>query len=157
MKDGVIQQIDTPLELYDNPANLFVAGFIGTPPTNFFDGHLENDGERIVFTNDALRIPLPVERKVAEYVNRDVVLGIRPEHLGSDEAEHDPASPRIHAKISVVEPMGAETYLYLDVTRTNSCIARVNAHRRLKVGDEIDMGIHINSIHLFDKITSNRI
>ncbi len=53
--------------------------------------------------------------------------------------------------------MGAETYLYLDVTGANSCIARVNAHRRLKVGDEIDMGIHVNRIHLFDKETSNRI
>ena len=155
MKDGIVQQVDTPLHIYDTPANIFVAGFIGTPPMNFFNGHIEKEDGKLFFKTATISIPLPKEwyTKAEAYINKDIVFGVRPEEIGSERAELDPNSPRIKAKVEVMEPMGAETYLYLDTGDKSSCIARIDAHRHAIIGQEVDLAVSLSTAHLFDKET----
>ena len=154
MKDGIIQQVDDPLGVYDNPANLFVAGFIGTPPMNSFKGNILKEEEKLFFKDESVEIPLPEEwkEKAEAYVGKKVVFGIRPEDLGSEEAEHFENAPKIRAKVEVVEPMGSETYLYL-ATGIHSFIARIDSHRKASVGEEIELSINMKKAHLFDAET----
>jgi len=157
MKDGLIQQVDEPLQVYDHPRNLFVAGFIGTPPMNSFKGYIHKKDDQLFFKDDSITIKLPIEWELANaYIDKEVVFGIRPEDLGSPEAEENNDSPKIQAKIEVVEPMGSETYLYLAVG-IHSFIARVDAHRKTAVGDEIDLSLNMKKAHLFDGQTENSI
>ena len=156
MKDGLIQQVDTPLAIYDHPANIFVAGFIGMPPMNFFKGEvIHREGQFLFKSGDVVEIPLPEEWKdrVGNYVNQPVHFGVRPEDIGSERAEMDVNSPRVKFKIEVLEPMGAETYLYLDTGTGSSCIARVDAHREADVGDELSLALMMSKTHLFDAKT----
>ena len=98
MKDGLIQQVDDPITLYDSPANLFVAGFIGTPPMNFFKGVVEAEGEQLTFAaNSGFRMPVPTRQRelVGPYSGKQIVLGIRPEDIGSPAAEQLTGAPRI--------------------------------------------------------------
>ncbi len=157
MKDGLIQQVDDPLTLYDRPANLFVAGFIGTPPMNFFPGRLERRGERLRFTDDRTEIELPAEwtEAAAPYAGRDVVFGVRPEDLGSAQAAGG-APAAIEAGVELVEPMGSETYVYLSTGR-NAFIARVESHRRIAVGERLALPVTVAKARLFDAASENRI
>lgn len=154
MKDGIIQQCDEPLNVYDNPANLFVAGFIGTPPMNSFRGRIEKQDDKLLFVDESIKIILPDawKEKAEAYIDKGAVFGIRPEDLGSEEAEHMKGAPKIKAKIEVVEPMGSETYLYL-ANGSHSFIARVDAHRHAAVGEEVDLSINMDKAHLFDAET----
>ena len=121
MKDGVIQQVDTPQNLYDYPANEFVAGFIGSPQMNFFNVKLDREGQDVVATFGDNKIVVP-EKKVAKfvdesYVGKEVIMGIRPENIHDDEqklAEY--ATATIDVDVEVTELMGSETYLYLSTT-----------------------------------------
>ena len=160
MKDGVIQQIDTPLNIYDKPANTFVAGFIGTPPMNIFKGTLASENDALVFkAGSAISIPLPADWKasVESYVGKDILFGIRPEDIGSERAETDANAPSISAKVEVREPMGAETYLHLDTGVDTPCVARVEAHIGAKVGETITLKLAMAGAHVFDPATTNRI
>jgi multiple sugar transport system ATP-binding protein len=151
MKDGVVQQVADPITLYDKPANQFVAGFIGTPPMNFLNGSVSESDGSLHFQNDAVDIALPAswqDRLTATDLSR-VVFGFRPEDVGSLQAEQLAGAPRIKAKIEVVEPMGSESYLYLD-TGSGSFIARVEAHRQCTVGQELELPIMIDKAHLFN-------
>jgi len=158
MKDGVIQQVDTPLNIYDHPANTFVAGFIGTPPMNIFRGNIQQDGDKLIFNNENMRLVLPENWKSAaeKFINRELLFGIRPEDIGSERAELLKDVQYIKAKIEVMEPMGAETYLYLDAATDNkvSCIARVDAHKQTKVGETLALPILVSNAHLFDPETT---
>ncbi len=155
MKDGLIQQVATPTELYDNPANMFVAGFIGTPPMNFFAVTVQAENGTPVLKEDTFAIPVPPEwrERVAPYVGKPVTFGMRPEHVGSPTAEAMPGLPRIKATVEVIEPMGSETYLYLNTGR-NSFIARVDSHRTCRVGDRLDLAMMLGKGHLFDVAAS---
>ena len=160
MKDGVIQQIDTPLNIYDKPANTFVAGFIGTPPMNIFKGTLAAENDAIVFkAGSSISIPLPAAWKpsIESYVGKDILFGIRPEDIGSERAETDANAPSISAKVEVREPMGAETYLHLDTGVDAPCIARVEPHLDAKVGETITLKLAMVGAHMFDPATTNRI
>jgi len=151
MKDGLIQQCDSPLNVYDTPANLFVAGFIGTPPMNFFRGRVEKRGEKLFFVEDTIEVELldKWRDKLLPHVDRPMVFGVRPEDVGSEESERTPGAPRISAKVEVIEPMGAETYLYLD-TGSHSFISRVDAHRKTTVGEKVSLSLMMQKAHLFD-------
>ena len=159
MKDGLIQQVDTPLNIYDNPANTFVAGFIGTPPMNIFKGTIVRKDNVFYFENPNMEIPLPEAWKVhaEKFLSKEIYFGLRPEDIGCELAELDKNAPKIKAKIEVIEPMGAETYLYLDASTYNggSCIARVDAHKQVKVGENIELPILLLKAHLFDPETTN--
>ena len=159
MKDGVIQQIDTPLNIYDKPANTFVAGFIGTPPMNIFKGTLVNEDGKFVFKSGPISVALPADWNIAieSYVGKDILFGIRPEDIGSERATSDANAPSITAKVDVREPMGAEIYLHLDTGVDAPCVARVEPHLDAKVGETITLKLAIAAAHVFDPATTNRI
>ena len=155
MKDGVVQQIDSPNNLYNNPCNQFVAGFIGSPQMNFVDVTIEKSGEGVCAAFGANKIAIP-EGKVgalADYVGKEVVMGIRPEDLHDDEAFISTyPNATVDAFVEVTEMMGAETYLYLQIEGT-AFTARVNARSTSKTDDTVKIGFDVNRLHFFDKET----
>ena len=157
MKDGIIQQVDSPANLYSNPCNMFVAGFIGSPQMNFIDVKVENEGQgEIVLALGQSKIVLPAA-KAAEldksYVGKEVVLGIRPEDIHDEEAFLAAnQGTQVTSKVEITEMMGAETYLYLTIEGT-SCTARVKPDTTAKSGDILKVAFDPNKIHLFDKET----
>lgn len=159
MKDGRILQVDAPLELYNHPADLFVAGFIGSPPMNFFTGTIEGDGAALRFVEASsgtpVTVPLPLHlgASAAAQGTRDVVLGVRPE----DVQIVTPGTPaHAEASIDVVEPMGAETYLTLK-TRAGSFIARVRPGEPAAPGQVVRAAFAVEKLHLFDRTTERAI
>ena len=157
MKDGFIQQIDSPQVLYDKPDNMFVAGFIGSPPMNFVDGTLvkNDDGMFVNFGATSIKIPADKAAKLegSEYIGKTVVLGIRPENIDDDAktlAEFPEAVAE--ATVDVTELMGAEIYLYMTIEGT-SFTARVAPESTAKPGDTIKVAFNVNKMHLFDKET----
>jgi multiple sugar transport system ATP-binding protein len=160
MKDGNILQVAEPLALYNHPENLFVAGFIGSPPMNFFKGTVETDNGRLVFLEAGnqgtplhLALGDALARKAADHLGRPLVLGIRPENV-TDVLTAGDADPKHTAEvqIEVVEPMGAETYLYLD-TGANPLVARVRATDRFDPNNRLKVSFEMEKAHLFDAAT----
>ena len=153
MKEGVIQQVDTPMNLYDRPANIFTAEFIGTPPMNIFRGMIQRHADKVVFRNQNMELCLPEGWKEAalKFAEQELLFGIRPEDIGF---EHSVAGcdQVINARVEVIEPMGAETYLYLDAPTENgnACIARVDSHKIVKVGEVLSLPLRFDNAHLFD-------
>ncbi|MBQ2719481.1 MAG: ABC transporter ATP-binding protein, partial [Clostridia bacterium] len=164
MKDGLIQQVDTPQNLYDYPVNLFVAGFIGTPQMNFITAKLEEEGQDLYVTFASNKIKVPAEKAnnpaLKEYIGQEVVVGIRPECL-HDDPVHVSSMPDsvINATVEVTELMGAEIYLYLsfdgqeDATNGKNIIARVSARSTSRAGDQIQIAFETTRMHIFDKDT----
>ncbi len=155
MKDGFVQQIDTPSNLYNDPCNQFVAGFIGSPQMNFIDVTIEkkDNGVYAVFGDQSVKIPDGKASALADYVGKEVVLGVRPEDIHDDEAFLSTYPDAVvDAYVEVTEMMGAETYLYLKVNNT-ACTARVNQRTATKQDDTIKVGFDCNRIHFFDKET----
>ena len=162
MKDGFIQQVDNPQNLYNKPVNLFVAGFIGTPPMNFFDVKLEKEGNDlfVVFGPNKLKVPEARAAQVdTSYVGKEVVMGVRPEDLHDDQEFIERlASSVASAKVDVVELMGAETNLYLLFEGKDSAVtAVVDARSLSRTGDTIKIAFDLYNVHLFDKETENTI
>jgi multiple sugar transport system ATP-binding protein len=158
MKDGLIQQVDEPLTLYDRPANLFVAGFIGTPPMNFFRGRIDAHDGRLQFSDGDTVVALPPawQSAAVPYAGRPVVFGVRPEDIGSRQTEGARSLPTVKATVEVVEPMGSETNLHLR-TKQTAFIARIEAHRRVSVGTSLELPIMVDKAHLFDATTDKLI
>ncbi|MCO5044545.1 MAG: sn-glycerol-3-phosphate ABC transporter ATP-binding protein UgpC [Verrucomicrobia bacterium] len=155
MKDGFIQQVAPPLELYNQPANQFVAGFIGSPPMNFFKGTLEQRGGGIWFNEgaSALRLEDFQAKKLTAYVGKEIVFGIRPEDVAlSHNAVDTNPEHQLKARVEVVEPIGAETYLYMATGRA-SFIARVTGGERADVNQELQLSFTMAKSHLFDAQT----
>ena len=157
MKDGLIQQVDTPQNLYDSPCNLFVAGFIGTPQMNFINGTLVKKGEDVYFNFEDKSIKLPAEKAnnpaLKDYIGQEVIVGLRPECLHDQPAQVEAfADSTIDAFVEVTELMGAEIYLYLKVGETN-LIARVSSRSTSRAGDTIPIAFDTSRIHIFDKDT----
>lgn len=157
MKDGFIQQVDTPQTLYEKPNNMFVAGFIGSPQMNFINAKVEKRGGEIhlLFGKDDVKLPEGKARKLegSDYVGKEVIMGIRPESVHDEQVylESMPDSI-VDAKIEVVEMLGAETFLYMIVDDVNFT-ARVNPRTKAKALDTIKVALDTNKIHLFDKET----
>ena len=159
MKDGLIQQVDTPQNLYDKPCNIFVAGFIGTPQMNFINGVLEKKGADLYFTFEegAQSIKLSDDKANDEalkpYYGQEVVLGIRPEGLSDEERNLEAYKDSVlEAYVDVTELMGAEIYLYLKIGETN-LISRVSSRSQSRAGDKIKISFDTSRIHIFDKDT----
>jgi multiple sugar transport system ATP-binding protein len=157
MKDGMIQQVDTPQNLYDYPCNIFVAGFIGSPQMNFLDGTLKKAGDQFVVDLAGTEVPLPKEKtadgKLDAYVGKTLKVGIRPEDIKDDEEflEKHPNS-HLSAEVEVSELMGAEIYLYLTYQGQN-LMARVAPTSKSRRGDKITVAMDTHKIHLFDPET----
>ena len=162
MKDGIIQQIDTPQNLYERPGNKFVAGFLGSPQMNFIDGVLKkkNNGYCVQFAKKyELAVPAAKEdKKLANYVDKEVILGIRPEAIHDDEMFLSSATTGvIECDVDITEMMGAENFLYLDCQGT-PLTARVDPRSTAKQGDKnLRVALDPNRMHLFDKETEETI
>jgi multiple sugar transport system ATP-binding protein len=160
MNHAVVQQVDTPQNLYDFPCNMFVAGFIGSPQMNFIDAILKTDAKGYFLEIDEDKLYIPAEKAtdaIKEYVDKPVKLGVRPEDIYDDEAFRNAnADSVISTYVEVSELMGSEVYLYLkysDYTLT----ARVAPTTKSRTGDSIKVGLDMNNIHLFDVETENTI
>jgi len=158
MKDGIVHQVADPITLYDDPADRFVAGFIGTPPMNFFEGRLTGSNGSLAFVAEGgLTLPAPagIGDKLAAYRDKPITLGLRPEDVGSALAEQH-AGPQLRARVDVVEPMGSESYVYLTVGGT-SFISRADSHKQFQVGTEIAMPVFMDKARFFDAESEKRI
>jgi multiple sugar transport system ATP-binding protein len=159
MKDGLLQQVDTPQNLYDRPDNVFVAGFIGSPSMNFFDATLTgSDGEMYVDAG-VFRVKMPAERAEAfkAYKGKQVIFGLRPENI------HDPeyAPPGIHqalveSKVEVTELMGNEVIVYLN-NKDKTFLARVDPRSKMRVGNTVGIAFDMDRVQMFDKQTEKAI
>ena len=170
MKDGFIQQVDTPQHLYESPCNKFVAGFLGSPQMNFIDAVLLKQGSKYVveFGSSDSRssrgvkytVEVPESKVVPElanYVDKEVIMGIRPESVHDEEMYLSNASTGvIECDVDITEMMGAETYLYLTCEGI-PLTARVSPRSTAKAHDRIKVAIDPNKIHLFDKDTEKTI
>ena len=170
MKDGFVQQVDTPQNLYENPVNKFVAGFLGSPQMNFIDAVLKEEyGQFIVeFGSDDTKSSRGVKYQIivpeakvnddlSNYVGKEIILGVRPESIHDEEMFISNATTGvIDANVEITELMGAETFLYLNCEGI-SLTARVDPRSTARPGDDIKVAIDPNKIHIFDKETENAI
>lgn len=158
MKDGVIQQVGSPKEVYDNPENVFVGGFIGSPAMNFFKAKIE--GEYVVL-DDKVRLKIPGGKlkllKDNGYVGKEVIFGIRPEDI-HDEPVFIESFPDdvIEVNIEVAELTGAELMLYSSLAG-HDFVARIDARNQIKAGDKVKLGLDLNKAHFFNTETELRI
>ena len=157
MKDGVVQQVDTPQNLYEKPGNLFVAGFMGSPQMNFLDAQIAEKGGDLIAKVGEYDIVIPAAKakvlKDGGYVGKTVVLGIRPEDIHDSQMfiEASPSVP-MTSTVKVYELLGAEVFLYFDVNGTQ-VTARVDPRTNSKTGDTIKFAFDMEKSHFFDKET----
>jgi multiple sugar transport system ATP-binding protein len=156
MKDGILQQIDTPQHLYDHPNNVFVAGFIGSPSMNFFDATLVESDGKLEVNAGGFRLDVPAEKATEwrQFKGREVIFGIRPEDIHAKPfvppgiLESD-----IRSRVDVTELMGNEIFLYLMTKDNKQFIARVDPRVQTHPGDELDLAINMSNAHVFDPKT----
>ncbi len=155
LKDGILQQVGTPEDLYFRPDNVFVAGFIGSPSMNFFDATLTGAGEEMAVEARSFRVTLPAERsmRVAQLSGKQVMFGIRPEDI--HDPQFLPATVRgqpVDARVDITEMMGAEKFLHL-LTGTEKFLARVDPRTAARAGQEARLLFDVDRIHIFDSET----
>ena len=174
MKDGFMQQVDTPINLYDYPINQFVAGFIGTPQMNFFTAKLTGTPDKVYVEFGTDKVLLPAKKVAAikdldAYLNTDkeVTFGIRPEDIHDEPAWLKSKNPKLTVKVDVIEALGSETLLYCKtmaaahdaesidsiVDDVSNLVAKVDSRSFTKTGDTIEVALDVIHCHLFDKET----
>ena len=159
MKDGVVQQVDTPQNLYQKPGNLFVAGFMGSPQMNFLDAVISEKGGNLIAKVGEHELVIPAAKakalKDGGYVGKTVVLGIRPEDLHDEEAflAENPKST-FQVEIRVYEMLGSEVLLYFDIDDANFT-AKVNPRTTARPGDTVKLAMDLDKVHIFDKETES--
>ncbi|MCR5784688.1 MAG: sn-glycerol-3-phosphate ABC transporter ATP-binding protein UgpC [Eubacterium sp.] len=154
MKDGVIQQIDTPQNIYNNPVNVFVAGFIGSPQMNFINAKVEEESGKnyLVFADNRIEYD---REEINDYRGKEVIIGIRPENIHDPDSHVETdKSAEFTAKIDIAELMGSEIYLYMKFNN-DKLIARVSARTDIKTDDMATLRFDVNKFHIFDKETEN--
>ncbi len=163
MKDGVIRQIASPIQLYDRPADLFVAGFIGAPPMNFFRGTLHEQGDSLGFLEDSpsnpaarngfqLRLQPELAAPLTSRKGQSIVLGLRPEDVALIPNGTRPDSA-VEAVVELVEPLGAETFFHLN-TGSHSFVARAGAAVRMALDQRVFVSFNLAKCHWFDPATT---
>ena len=156
MKDGLLQQIDTPQNLYDHPNNVFVGGFIGSPSMNFFDATLVESDGKLEINAGGFRLEVPGEKATEwrAHKGKEVIFGIRPEDIHSKEfAPPGILESDMAAKVDVTELMGNEIFLYCMSKDNKQFIARVDPRVRVTSGDQITLAVNMANAHIFDPKT----
>ncbi|NGQ97093.1 sn-glycerol-3-phosphate ABC transporter ATP-binding protein UgpC [Brevibacillus sp. SYP-B805] len=159
MKDGVIQQVATPTEIYNHPVNQFVASFIGSPGMNFVKGRVREEGGSVLFETKGMQIQFPEDKahvlRQQGYVGKEVTFGIRPEDIYSDNQfmEANPFKSTIRAEVDVVENMGSELYVYFNNIGDTEMVARVDAREGLKPTMAVTLAMDLSKCHVFDSTT----
>ncbi len=161
LKDGVLQQADTPQHLYDHPGNVFVAGFIGSPAMNFFSGTITGSADEMYVDSGGVRIRLAqseVRQLGAEQIGREIIFGVRPEDI--HHPKYKPAGiteQLVEATVDVTELMGNEIFVYLLSNDEQSFIARVDPRSDLRPGDKVQMAFNADKVHIFDRASEKNI
>ena len=153
MKDGLVQQCAPPLTVYDTPSNRFVAGFVGTPPMNFFDGRLVGENGRLCFDEGTCRLALTpdIAAKAASHEGQNVVLGIRPEAMATvAEGRFAGDGNVLPVKIVVTEPLGEKMDLYAATGEHDHIVARVDARRDLQPNQDLQLFVDMKKVHIFE-------
>jgi multiple sugar transport system ATP-binding protein len=153
MKDGVIQQCGAPLDVYHHPTNRFVAGFVGTPPMNFFEGTIVQEGERLFFDEGTGRLAVPERARAALSGRRgsSVILGVRPQALREAPVTGSDASGNVLSmQVGVIEPLGDKMDVYLSTARHPHVIAHVDAHPGLSPRQTIQVHVDLDRVHFFE-------
>lgn len=159
MKDGIIQQVATPTDIYNHPVNQFVASFIGSPAMNLVKGRIVEKGEQLAFEAPHMHVSFPPDKAAVlrerGYLNKEVTFGIRPEDIYSDHQfmEANPFDSSIEAVIDVVENMGSELYVYFTNVGDTQMVARVDAREGLKPRMTVKLGMDLSKCHVFDSET----
>jgi multiple sugar transport system ATP-binding protein len=159
MSKGILQQIDSPQNLYDKPNNLFVAGFIGSPAMNFFKSKLHKSDGKMTVDGGSFSVEVPEDRHdmYAAYIDKSVVFGIRPEDIKDPHFLPPGIFPQhVETKVDVTELMGNEIFLYM-TTGEHSFVARVDPRTRAQMGDQTEIAFNMNNMHLFDVDTEQAI
>lgn len=160
MKDGIINQIDSPLNLYNYPKNKFVAGFIGSPSMNFVEGRIIQNGSLVFKSkNESLSVPLNNEYsdKLRKFVNKSVWMGIRPEDIyDANNISTRDISAKMNVKLEVVEPMGNEIFLYFPIDN-EQFVARIPAREKPEAGSAMEIFFDTGKLHFFDLDNENTI
>lgn len=160
MKDGLVQQIDNPQKLYDEPVNVFVAGFIGSPQMNMANAIVEKQGDRVVLKFGDYSLELPADKaKVLEeqgYIGKEVIFGIRPEDIHDEEEWLSDNNRVLDANVEITERLGSETNLYVIINEVNFT-ARVSPKSKTNAGENIRVAFDMPHIHIFDKETEKAI
>jgi len=158
MRDGILQQLDTPQNLYDHPTNMFVAGFIGSPAMNFFPATLQQEGGELYINGEGLRLKVPQQYRQAllSQAGKQLIFGLRPEDVADVRMEPnaDPASV-VPVTVDVVEPMGSEIYLYLLTSGNQQFVARVDPLTRVTPGEQMQVTFDMAKMHAFDPTSQN--
>jgi multiple sugar transport system ATP-binding protein len=156
LKDGLVQQINTPLHLYEFPANKFVAGFIGSPSMNFMNATIVKEDEGSLFIKgEGFKLPLPSDKKpqVEPHVGKEVIFGIRPEDIQDRKfAREELQGYCVKSQVDVSEPMGSEVLIHIKVG-DSTLSARVDPHTEAKIGSELEVVLNMNKMHLFHSQT----
>ncbi|MBI4395408.1 MAG: TOBE domain-containing protein, partial [Candidatus Omnitrophica bacterium] len=159
MKDGVIQQIADPISLYESPANKFVAGFIGSPPSNFLKGKVVPRNGEYYFVDEGIRLKVLRQQheRLVSFLNQEIVMGIRPEDVYDKLFAQDASEEfTITGTVELVEPMGSEIYLYFSVGR-NHFIARVSNQDTATPNQDLQLVFDMSKAHFFDPKTEKAI
>jgi multiple sugar transport system ATP-binding protein len=152
MKDGKLQQVGTPIEVYDTPANLFVAQFIGTPPMSFLDAVLSADGRTLEGEGFSVPVQQALVPVTTAKANAKLVVGVRPEHL----LENSAGALRLNVKVEVVEPLGDQLLVHGSVAGA-SVVFKLEPHRTVQMGQELVVSVDATRLHLFDAATEQRL
>ena len=157
MNDGVIQQVDEPIKVYDRPKNRFVAGFLGTPPMNFIEGNVESNGDGMVFSfGDGSSLAVPAQlATLMNGMSGSASLGIRPENLALEGSDAQ-SKGGVLGSVSVVEPLGDEMIVHVEAFG-QILVCKVDSHQRVRVGEEITVMFDMNKAHFFDTKTGENV
>ena len=155
VRDGLLQQVDQPLQLYRRPINKFVAGFIGSPTMNFIEGAIEGSEDSLVFDEGQLKIEIPprYHKSLSRYIGNPLIFGLRPEDVHYlDSVKSGQETAEISATVDVVEPMGNETFLHLIAGKFH-LVASTTAPTLPQLGEKIKLTLDLSRAHFFDKET----
>ena len=156
MRGGTIQQLDAPQTIYNKPKNLYVAGFIGSPSMNFLKGAIDGTGKKSVFKLGDISVPLKDYKADVELKPGAAILGVRPEHIRIDGGAEEGASAPLNAVVDIVEPMGADTLIWLNV-EGQTMSARVESNETFIPGQKVKVRFRINLASVFDEATTDRL
>ncbi len=160
MKDGIIQQVDTPMAIYHHPVNLFVAGFIGSPAMNFIKGHIVIVDNSVHFRSNLFTFPLPphLVAPLREYAGREVILGVRPEHIVDVQFHTDSRITTPQSIVAeVVEPVGNEVFIYFGTQDETHFCMRATAEGQYQPGQTLSVGLMMDFLYFFDPESEKRI
>ncbi|VEP14755.1 putative sugar transporter subunit: ATP-binding component of ABC superfamily transporter [Hyella patelloides LEGE 07179] len=154
LNQGILQQIDTPQNLYENPANIFVAGFMGSPAMNFLTGTIQQEEDNLYVQTKSLKLPIPLEQQARykEYIGKEITFGIRPENIYSEEFLPPKTEPfPVKAEVTVVEMMGHEAIVYCTLADGQELVARVDPRSHFNPKETVTLLFDLNRFHLFDR------